>query len=588
MASQPSPAPQASLADKMVGGWGGRMWLGAASPLIAGAQAFGGEGVRAKLAELQQMKQRGMAAEGKEGTDWYGMLGQALPATGIASGVAKALPAATGLLGKMGIGAAQGAAAAAATPSGGVTAEEYFPNKAGQVGLGAAMGGIVSGGIEGAKKLKDAVQPITDMFTGQSGIENIARRGYERIIGEKGMPVVAKALQGAKQIIPGSQPTAAEAVAGNPAGTSIQALQKLTAQTAGGPSVAFGHREMQNQSARERIINAIAGGRSQSELEAVRESAAQSMYPPALQKIVTSDSALEELLRRPSMSKALARAADLAKDKGDVFQIGKNVPAQTVASPILSKSGTHYTSTVPEQVAKYPVQSLHYVKKALDDMVKNPERFGIGKSEEAAVLELKNKLLEWTGKHAPDYTAARKVFELLSKPVNRAQVRDALADKLRSSTGNETPGTFVKAVDQSAQMLKKATGNPRYETIEDVLRPREAKMARLVAEDAERKLSSLHPVQPTSLQGMEDITSGNMPHLSLLSRPVVIANALLKHLGKSSIEPKVDALNTELLLNPKRLGEFLSSYPSSSKYHPIMNALSQSAPGIAGSYAGRE
>lgn len=563
MASQPSPAPQASLADKMVGGWGGRMWLGAASPLIAGAQAFGGEGVRAKLAELQQMKQRGMAAEGKEGTDWYGMLGQALPATGIASGVAKALPAATGLLGKMGIGAAQGAAAAAATPSGGVTAEEYFPNKAGQVGLGAAMGGIVSGGIEGAKKLKDAVHPITDMFTGQSGIENIARRGYERIIGEKGMPVVAKALQGAKQIIPGSQPTAAEAVAGNPAGTSIQALQKLTAQTAGGPSVAFGHREMQNQSARERIINAIAGGRSQSELEAVRESAAQSMYPPALQKIVQSDATLQELLTRPSMKKAMQRAIDLSKDKGDTFQMG------------------------PDQTASYPVQSLHYIKKSLDDMVKNPERFGIGKSEEAAVLGLKNKLLEWTGKHAPDYTAARETYHALSKPVDRAQVRDALADKLRSSTGNETPGTLVKAVDQSAQMLKKATGNPRYETIEDVLRPREAKMARLVAEDAERKLSSLHPVQPTSLQGMEDITSGNMPHLSLLSRPVVIANALLKHLGKSSIEPKVDALNTELLLNPRELGKFLSRQPVA-KSNAIIEALTNTAPGIAGAYAGLE
>ncbi len=131
--------PQASLADKMVGGWGGRMALGAASPILAATQMLGGEKGRAAVAELEAMKQRGMAAEGKDGFDFYGLLGSMAPGTAIAKGVTAAAPAASAM-GKILQGAGIGAATSAAQPV--ASPDDFWADKGKQVAGGAAVGAV--------------------------------------------------------------------------------------------------------------------------------------------------------------------------------------------------------------------------------------------------------------------------------------------------------------------------------------------------------------------------------------------------------------------------------------------------------------
>ncbi len=132
--------PTASLADKMAGSWGGRILQGAASPVLAGVQMLGGEKGREMVAELDAMKKRGMAAEGKEGFDWYGLLGSMVPGAGIAKGVGAAIPAA-GTLGKILQGGAIGAATAAAQPV--APSPDFWTDKAVQTGTGAALGAVI-------------------------------------------------------------------------------------------------------------------------------------------------------------------------------------------------------------------------------------------------------------------------------------------------------------------------------------------------------------------------------------------------------------------------------------------------------------
>src|SRR3990167_5947893 len=109
-----------------------RLAVGAASPLIAAGQlganigdkiveATGGQPVVGKainkgLTDYEAMKKRGMEAAGTQGMDWMGLLGSLVPAGKVAGAVTKALPAATGVAGKIGVGAATGAGVAAATP----------------------------------------------------------------------------------------------------------------------------------------------------------------------------------------------------------------------------------------------------------------------------------------------------------------------------------------------------------------------------------------------------------------------------------------------------------------------------------------
>ena len=172
-----------------------------------------------------------------------------------------------------------------------------------------------------------------------------------------------------------------------------------------------------------------------------------------------------------------------------------------------------------------------------------------------------------------DLGTARETFKKLSEPVNRVQVREALMGKLQSPTGVETPGSFMRAVDESAQMLKKSTGNARYKEIEQVLRPAEAKAARAVASDLERVLASKKPLQPTQLRAGMDVAEGVTPYLpQMLSRPMMLTNFLMSKLGRG-IEPRLDAEAARRYLNPQLLAAALQDLPPSQRNEAALQAL---------------
>ncbi len=166
--AEAAPESHASLADKMVGGWGGRMLMGMASPVLAGVQMAGGEKGRELVAALDAMKQRGMKAEGKDGFDWYGLLGSLAPGAGIAKGVTAALPAATSALGRIGTGAAIGAATSAAQPVS--ESPNFWTDKAKQVGIGTAIGGAIPalGEVSMPARSAPALNPV-ELQTLQKG-----------------------------------------------------------------------------------------------------------------------------------------------------------------------------------------------------------------------------------------------------------------------------------------------------------------------------------------------------------------------------------------------------------------------------------
>lgn len=522
-----------------------RFAMGAASPLIGAAQLGAKAGdwlnqqmgvspivsplITKKLQEYDAAKQRGMKAAGTEGYDWMGLLGNLAPSTAIAGQVAKALPHATGALGKIGVGAAQGGAIGATTP----TADpNFWQSKALQTGGGAAVGGAVPLVGTIGQTVSDVTSPLLDLVR-KSGPANILNRYHRDIIGEQNLPPIKRALRGATQLVRGSKPTAAEAVAGLTEGSPLAAAQKITASTAGGPSSAFGTRIADQQAARQAALDKIAKGITETGTVEKRAAAAAKNYAKAFQDVIQPNQQMRRLMERPSMVKAMRTAQDLAKEAG---------------------------VSLPWRRDHVKVQELHYVKLALDDMLKNPERFGLGKTEERAIMGTKDQLLKLIEQQSSAYAKARSVHQQLSEVLNRVQVRDTLKGKLTSPTGKETPGSYLKALDDSAQMLKKSTGYNRFENLEQVLPPKEAKVARSVAEDLERSVSGANPLQKTTLPGGgTNISKEELPHLpAMLSRPVMATNWILNKLGQESVEPKIDALATQLYLNPRLLASALS------------------------------
>ena len=537
-----------------------RFAMGAVSPLLAAAQLnpLWRAPVTMGLQRYEEAKQRGMKAAKNEGFDWMGLAGQIAPSTAIAKGVTSALPMAKGLLGRIGTGMAAGAAVGATTP---VTSPDNFgEQKALQTGIGAATGGAIPLGSAALSKGKEIVSPLLDLFR-KGGEKNILTKYQKEILGPN-VGNVRQALLQAKELVPGSKPTAAEAVAGLPEGSPIVAHQTITAKTPGGVSGQFGTRFREQQAAREGALQGIAKGvKSEESAIAARAKKSSPLYAQAFKEVVPVDQNLRQIIIRPSMKKALDQAEVIAKENGIIFPKSKDAIA---------------------------VQKLHYAKLALDDMIKNPERFALGKSEERAILGTKEALTTWLDNASWQYGTARETFKKLSGPVNRVQVREALLGKLQSPTGTETPGTYLRAVDESAQMLKKSTGNARYKDIEQVLKPGEAKAARSVASDLERTLASKKPLQQTQLRsGGIDVTEGLTPHLpNMLSRPMMLANWLASK-ATGGIEPRLDAEAARRYLNPQLLAEALQDLPPQQRNEAMLQALRLLGTTVPTVYAGR-
>jgi hypothetical protein len=79
----------------------------------------------------------------------------------------------------------------------------------------------------------------------------------------------------------------------------------------------------------------------------------------------------------------------------------------------------------------------------------------------------------------------------MSKPINQMQVGQELEKSLTTGLGTaERPAAFANALRNAPQTLKRATGQPRYETLDEVLDPSQTKAVGNVLEDLKR--TSLH------------------------------------------------------------------------------------------------
>jgi len=366
-----APAP-ASLADKMVGGWGGRTLMGMASPVLAAAQLLGGETGRKAVGELDAMKQRGMAAEGKDGFDWYGLLGSMVPSTAIAKGVSAALPAAQSVLGRAGVGATQGAAVAAGQPVSASQPEDFWPEKAAQVGTGATVGGLVPLGIDAVKGVSNVVRRAVEPLR-EKGRAAILQRYQESLLGDNATTKqrVVDALTQAKAVVPGSRPTAGEALAALDPVTGKPMLPEATGLMAHQQSISkmrsvspeFAKRAAEQELARASALSSIARNEGALEGErSVRSTITSPMREAALTQANVAGQEVPQLERTITQA---TRATDKAQKQLAAMQpktppvdpnalrsaVETHAPAP-LPTPLRTQSELMRMKLLPEQIKK--------------------------------------------------------------------------------------------------------------------------------------------------------------------------------------------------------------------------------------------
>jgi len=350
-------------------------------------------------------------------------------------------------------------------------------------------------------------------------------------------PEVLNALRQPSEIVPGSLPTAAQAAA--PAGaTRFSAMGASAAKTTPTP---FYERAEAQKAAQLAAVQQV--GKTPAELaaaEAARSATAKTLYGISDKAMVAADDTFATLLNRPSMDKVIARAGDLAAEKGQPFQIGQNRPAQVVPSAIVDEAGRPLGQTViPGEVAQYPGSSLHAMKMAFDDLIKNPERFGIGAAEVGAIKGTRAQFLNWVEDKAPMYRVARGTFAAQSKPINQMQVGQFLEGKLVPALGEETArlraAGYAGALENAPGTIKRATGEARFQNLSDVLTPDQIKIVEDVRADLARARQT--EVQATAARGagpdvnlMGTEVMGNVRAPNFINNVTTVANDLLRRM----------------------------------------------------------
>lgn len=483
-----------------------------------------------------ELREQGRAAQGDEGLDVEHTAGAVLAPTNMLFGK---VPAAATLPGRVKQGAVVGAAAGAATP---VESGDFADTKATQIGLGAGAGAVLpvatAALAKGGKMLYHGlVEPVVNPAA-------IKGRAYLEAAGDK-VDDIIELLTRNKQIVPGSRPTAGEAA--EPASRAeFSALQESAKKAA--PSAYFGREEGNNQARIDALREFAGNPAKRAAAVADRTAAAGPHYELGeSQRLPFDVLQFGELAKRPSTRAAITRAQRLIEEEtGQKVKIPDMVKDQTVTGAEAQK-----------------------IKLAFDDLIKLFPKSGMDSAELEAIKNTRGAYIKWMEENFPALREARTAYKAASAPINQMDVGEALVEKLTPALREEAKqraGVFAGAVRDSASTIKKATGEPRFTKLEDVLTGRQLQTVHNVQDDLARSSRHMELARaggkagPNALDlatgNLEREAGGKMPNL--LHRGAMLANAIITRL-EGRVNKRLAAEMAAEMLDPPKVGESLAA-----------------------------
>jgi hypothetical protein len=575
-----TPAPKAespiSEAETIAGTPGVRFALGSASPFLGaaqlGAEAVGSTGISENLKQLEQMKQRGMSSAGKiaqlkdsrarlaklpgyeaqialidrniaelekapsttdGGVDLAGLTGTVLSPAVLG---AMKIPAAGSVLGRAGQGAAVGAAFGAASPVTG--GDDFWSTKATQTGAGAVIGGAIPPAIDAVKAVGGKAIDIIAPFFG--GSKKRAAQILSDVLGEKRGPVEAE-LAKPGVIVPGSQPTAAEAASA--AGSAeLSGLQRNMARQLQ-PSQ-YSDIGKAQELARRASIQSF--GKTETDLDAAiaaRKSAADPLYKAAREAgdVVDTKPVLEkinDLLRRNPGNRELVT---------ELMNIKKG---------LLNK--------------KLPRTNAEEVASVLDGM-----KAAMSKEDNKFILGQLDDIKKMLGAEIPGMRQADQTFAKMSGPVNEMQVGQQLERALVKPVGEgERVAVFANAMRDEPRTVQRATDFRSFEKLEDVLKPENIGKVRGVLSDLARKAEHERLASLGSKRAGELTEAYGLPATGPLHQQYMIFKTLLGRVSKAMNEKALNEI-AEALKLPQTTLQLLQSAPTKQQRQLIDRIIAQ-------------
>lgn len=487
---------------------------------------------------------------GKAG-NFFGNVAAAIPSV--------LVPGAATVPGAAAIGAVQGLL----QPS--VSTDEAVQNTmlGGAAGAGGIMlGRAIAGGYQGAKAL---VEPFTE-----SGRDKIAGRVIQRFAQDPAK--VAQATGGRSAT--GALPTLAEETGDAGIARLQDALRSVDPQIGS----AIGQRAADNNAARVAALQSLAGdSQKMAAALAAREAQAAPLYGEAFAKTVQVDDALNAILSRPSVQKALARAQSIAAEEGRKFGMSaakagaSGVQLVDDAGRVVAEIGG--TKATPSKITGQTLQDL---KMGMDALLKDPTA-GIAGKEAANVRATRDALVSWMEKSIPEFKAARTGYAANSRPINAMQVGEEIARRATSNTSDLAGNPRMQAnallgmLRDEQALIERATGRKGVgKALSDVFTPDELAMLQSVAKETDRAAAVA-----SAGAGPGSATAQRMASQNILRQLVgptglpeswadsVVANTII---GKplnlvygGVAEPKIQQALADAVLNPQSANRLIQA-----------------------------
>lgn len=572
----PSPKRQPDEAEMMAGTPAVRFALGAASPFLGaaqlGAEALGSKRVTEHLARLEDMKRRGMSPaaelqrlkEGRAvlekltgyeaaiadidkqiaalgevpsaspqdaGFDVAGMAGTVMSPAVLG---AMKLPTAASVLGRAGQGAAIGGAFGAASPV--TDPDNFWSLKLAQTGTGAVIGGAIPPVIDATTAVGQAAKRIVDPLL-PGGHERSAARILAEAAGPKRAAIEAE-LAKDQILVPASIPTGPEAAAraGSP---EFAALQRIAAEHR--PS-AFSDIAKGQEAARLASIQSV--GRTPTDVEAAQ----------AFRKLSTDP-----------LYGAARRAGDVVDTKPIIDKITdtlrRNPGNRELVTELVNLRKGLTNKGVPRANAEQVSSTLDGLKAA------------IAKEDNKFIGGILNNFKDDIANAIPGYQAAQRRFADLSKPVNEMQVGQQLEKALTKPVGEgERAGVFAQAMREAPQTIKKATGQPRFQELDEVLRPENLASAKAILADLARKAEFERLAPLGRAKAAEAAGAFGLPATGPLNQQYMIFKTILGRVSKGINEKTLDTMADALQL-PSTTLKLLQKAPTEKQAKLIENII---------------
>lgn len=454
------------------------------------------------------------------------------------------------------------------------TAGERF----GRAATGAAAG--VIGGVVAPKVVSAVTSAVPAIGrTAKAIVEPLYEGGRQQIAGRAlnaaaGQDAAAAAtrMAGAAPAVAGSLPTAAQ-VAEN---GGIAALERSVASR---QPADFTQRAMEQSAARLQALRGIAGDdAAMAAAQGVRKSVSEPLYNAAKAQTVAADPRLIELMGRPSVQKAIARAQALAAEQGRPFALELG----DAANP-----------------GKVTGQALQDIKMGLDALLKDPAS-GIVGAEANSVKATRGQLMNWMEQAIPELKVARSTYAGLSKPINQMQIGQELVQRLEpalgehGALGSETGAKYALALRNADQTARSATGF-KGAGMADIMEPSQMQALQGVATDLARKANSQNLGRGPGSNTFQNFAMDNIAGQSGAPR---VLGAAMNFPGVSKVakfaysgpEEKIQSLIAQALLDPVN-GAALMGRNAATRTPQTLQQMLLSNPSraaqIAGGTAGR-